>query len=55
MFSIPLTFSMILLIKSAVFYLAQEFFPEWMRQLRKPSHEVGVEHEQEERRRNILS
>ena len=47
MLSIPITFGMILLVKSVVFYLGQEFFPEWMRCLRKPSHEVGVEYKQE--------
>lgn len=56
MFSIPITFGMVLLVKSGIFYLGQEFFPEWMRKLRKPSSHVEVEeHEQEERRRNLLS
>ena len=53
---IPLTFGIILLIKSALFYLGQEFLPEWMKQLRtqSPFHGLGVEYEQE-KRRNLLS
>ena len=54
--SIPVTFGMILLVKSGIFYLGQEFFPEWMKRLRRmPSHSGEIEYEQEERRRNILS
>ena len=53
--TVPLTFGMVLLIKSAIFYLGQEFFPEWMKRIKSPFKESGIEYEQEEGRRNLLS
>ncbi len=51
--AIPLTFGMILLIKSALFYLGQEFLPEWIKQLRtqSPFEETGISSGQRERTR----
>lgn len=51
--AIPLTFGIILLIKSALFYLGQEFLPEWIKQLRtqSPFEETGISSGQRERTR----
>ena len=56
--SIPVTFGMVLLVKTALFYLGQEFFPDWMKQLRKPFREMGgggYVWEEKRRRESILS
>jgi len=42
---IPITLGMILLVKSAIFYLSHEFFPEWVRGVKEV---VGGEQGEEE-------